>query len=178
MRYSTFQQQQQRMHFRNMSRKHPWIIKICFKKVPGIFLTLLGALLSPKINNIGCWGSGHVQESRNHGFVESGAFKIMRAGFYYTNPKRINSRKLLEVLFKHIPTINDTKNTISIPIVSYDFPIIFLWFSDATRFLGEGKSSVGIWRSTRNCFLEFSLSDNPNHLQFYDFCEILEMLMT
>ena len=43
-------------------------------------------------------------------------FKIMKSGFYCTNLKQINSRKLLNLLFKHISPINDPKNAILIPI--------------------------------------------------------------
>ena len=72
----------------------------------------------------------------------------MKSGFYCTNLKRINSRKLLNLFFKYIFFINGPKNAISIAIIPlwfpydflmifpmislwfpYDFPMIFLWFT-------------------------------------------------
>ena len=38
------------------------------------------------------------------------------SGFYCTNPKQISSRKVLNLLFKHIPPINDPKMAIIIPM--------------------------------------------------------------
>ena len=41
----------------------------------------------------------------------------MKSGFYCTNLKQINSRKLLNLLFKHMFTINGPKMAIIIPII-------------------------------------------------------------
>ena len=61
-----------------------------------------------------------------------------KSGFHYTNLEQINSRKFLNLLFKHISPINDVKMTIIIPIcfpmifpmifplISHGFPIILL----------------------------------------------------
>ena len=54
-------------------------------------------------------------------------FKIMKSGFYCTNQEQISSRKLLNLLFKHISRINDPKIVIIIPIFfPMIFPMIFL----------------------------------------------------
>ena len=58
------------------------------------------------------------------------AFKIMISGFYCTNLEQINSRQLLNLLFKHVCPINDPQTARIIPIsfpmnflrLSYDFP--------------------------------------------------------
>ena len=50
-------------------------------------------------------------------------FKIMKSGFHCTNLKQSNSRKLLNLLFKHISPINDPTMAIIIPIF---VPMIFL----------------------------------------------------
>ena len=101
-----------------------------FWNVPGIFLILSSILVSTKITNIGFGGSGHVQKSKKHGILS-------KSGFYCTNLKQINSRKLSKVLFKHLFTINGSTNAIFIPIIilwfsydfSYDFPMIILWLA-------------------------------------------------
>ena len=73
--------------------------------------------MSPKINNVGfvegVLTRPKIQKSCN---FEFGVFQIMKSGFYYTDLKRINSRKLLKVLFEHIFTIDDPKGTRIIPI--------------------------------------------------------------
>ena len=48
-------------------------------------------------------------------FFEFWAFKKMKSGFYCTNLKQINSRKLLKVVFKYIFTIDDQKIALIIP---------------------------------------------------------------
>ena len=53
------------------------------------------------------------------------SLKIMKSGFYCTNLERINSRKLLNLLFKHISHIKDPTTAIIFPIC---FPMIFLDF--------------------------------------------------
>ena len=54
----------------------------------------------------------------------------MKSGFYSTNPKQINSRKPLNLLFKHISPINDPQMARIFPMYfSYDVPMILLWFS-------------------------------------------------
>ena len=54
--------------------------------------------------------------------------KIMKSGFYGTNLKQINSRKLLNLLFKYISPINGPRMAIIIPIVfPYDVTMVFLW---------------------------------------------------
>ena len=50
-------------------------------------------------------------------------FKIMKSGFNCTNLEKINSRKLLNLLFQHISPINDLTNATIVPIV---FPMSFL----------------------------------------------------
>ena len=66
-----------------------------------------------------------IQKSWNLEFRTS---QIMKSGFYCTKMKQINSRKLLNLLFKYIVAINDPKITIIIPMSflwsSYDFPNI------------------------------------------------------
>ena len=59
--------------------------------------------------------------------LEFWAFKIMKSGFYCTNLKQINSRKLLNPLFTHIFPTNDLKTAI---IIWMFRSMIFLWFSD------------------------------------------------
>ena len=49
-------------------------------------------------------------------------FEIMKSGFYCTNLKQINFRKLLNLLFKHISPMNGPEMAIIIPIC---FPMIF-----------------------------------------------------
>ena len=44
-------------------------------------------------------------------------FKIMKSGFYCTKLEQINSRKLLNLLFKHIFPINDPNMAMIIPIL-------------------------------------------------------------
>ena len=77
-----------------------------------------------------------VRTSRNHGFLRFGCFLKLKSGFYYTNLEQIiNSRKLLNLWFKHISLINDPKMAIIIPIIvpmisswfPYHFPMILLW---------------------------------------------------
>ena len=62
---------------------------------------------------------------KNQEIMEFGDFdvEIMKSGFYSTNLEQINSRKLLNLLFKHVSQINDPKNVIIIPIC---FSMIFL----------------------------------------------------
>ena len=82
--------------------------------------------MSPKIDNVGFAGSGHVQKSKNLETMEFRACKIMKSGFDCTDLKQIKSRKLLKLLFKPISPINCPKMTIIIPI---NVPTIFLYFS-------------------------------------------------
>ena len=97
--------------------------KMIFFEMPhGIFLTLLRCpgVSKDKINWF--WGlvtGSKIPKSWN---LEFWAFKIMKSGFYYTDPEQINSRKLLKVLFKNISLINCPKLAIIIPI---NFPMIF-----------------------------------------------------
>ena len=68
--------------------------------------------------------------------LEFGAFKIMTSGFYCTNLKQINSRKLSNLLFKHISPINDQQITIIIPIC---VPMISLWLGEKRGLVHWGK---------------------------------------
>ena len=56
---------------------------------------------------------------KNPQIMEFGVLGLQNneSGFYYINLKRINSRKLLKVLFKHISPINGPKMAIIISIV-------------------------------------------------------------
>ena len=74
-----------------------------------------------------CWFWGLVTGSKTKKSwkLEFRAFKIMKSAFYCTNLKQINSRKLLNSLFKYISTINGQRMPIMIPIC---FPMILLWF--------------------------------------------------
>ena len=78
------------------------------------------------------YGALQVWKSRNHGIhLKILVFEIMKSWCYCTILEQINSRKLLNLLFNHIPPINDPTMAIPIPIFvpmifpkcSYDFPI-------------------------------------------------------
>ena len=69
------------------------------------------------------WTRPRIPKSWN---LEFGAFKIKKSGFYCTNLRQNNSRKLWKVLFKHLSPINGPKMAI---IISECVPMIFLWFS-------------------------------------------------
>ena len=74
----------------------------------------------------GAWW--RVKKSRNHWISWVRCLKIMKSGFNCTNLEQINSRKLLNILFKHISPLNDLQTAIIIPMffpmISYDFPMI------------------------------------------------------
>ena len=68
----------------------------------------------------------------------------MTSGFYYKKLEQINSRKLLNVLFKKVFHINDTTNAkIMHSLFSHCFPIIFMTsrvMKYITFFLSSDKS--------------------------------------
>ena len=51
-------------------------------------------------------------------------FKIMKSEFYYTNLKQMHSRKLLELLLKHIAHKKNKKNQTMPQYISDDFPML------------------------------------------------------
>ena len=84
-----------------------------------------------KISNVGFRGLGdRLKNEEIMEFCKLWASQIMKSGFSCTNLKQINSWKLLKVLSKHIPPINDFKNAI---IIAICFPMIFLCCYDAIR---------------------------------------------
>ena len=69
------------------------------------------------------------------------AFIIMKSGFYYTIWSGKKPIKLLKVLFKYIFIINGPKNGHNyFGIFSYDFRMIFLWFSYDVSYFTNIKS--------------------------------------
>ena len=85
------------------------------------------------------WGlvtGSKIKKSWNLEFL---MIKIMRSKFYCTNLEQINSRKLLNLLFKHISPINDQQIAI---IVSILFPMISIcFFYDFHHFSAPSFSS-------------------------------------
>ena len=82
-----------------------------------IFLDFLGVLVSPpKINNVGLGGLDMSKIPKPFNF---------ESGFYCTNLRQINSRKLLNILFQHMSPINGPKITRINPIIRPIFVPIF-----------------------------------------------------
>ena len=145
MKYSKVQKQKQQTnkawhaYFQTFSKTNDChIYKVIFpKKCSRVCLLIfLGVLVFAKINNVGLGG---LDTSKNPEIMAFWvlSLKTMKSGFYDTNLKQINSRKLSKVLFKHMSTINCPKMTIIIPICfPMIFPMLFLWNAD-TRLFGS-----------------------------------------
>ena len=89
----------------------------------GFFLILFRCLGVSKDKQYWFWGLVTGSKTKKSMNLEFWAFKIMKSGFYCTNLKQIDSRKLLDLLFKHMFTINGFKMAISIPIM---YPMVSL----------------------------------------------------
>ena len=72
--------------------------------------------------------------------MEFQASKIMKSGFYWTNPKRKKSSKPFKILFKYNFTIKWQKNAIiMLAMIFHDFP----WFSIRLS-LDEARKLSGV----------------------------------
>ena len=90
---------------------------IIFQDVPRLFLVFVEAFW---YNHIDKYGLPGLQKSSK---IKNLMAKMMKSGFYYTNPKRKNPNKPLNLLFKHNFTIKLQKITIIIMVI---FPMIFM----------------------------------------------------
>ena len=94
-------------------------------------------------------------ENQTSSNLEILMFKIMKSGFYYTNPKRKKSIKPLKVLFKYKFTIKSPKNAIMSMVF---FPMIFRPIPEHHQLFGWGVA-FGMLRGDLPIFGYLMLDD-------------------
>ena len=76
-------------------------------------------------------------------------FEIMKSGFYSTNLEQINSRKLLNLFFKHFSPIHDPKMAILIPIflpMTFAQAAAYIWpFPNTYKASDEDQHALRPW---------------------------------
>ena len=121
------------LRFFRSSRKLRYEEIICFKDVSIYFLIFFEVFWYNESHKYGGSRAWKIEKSWK---IKKMMSRIMKSGFYYTNPKRKNPIKPLNQLFKYDFTIKLPNITIVIMVL---FPMIFPWFNGNPILTGDKR---------------------------------------